>query len=130
MNINHSYLLKVWLLASFLIALGCACFPVIRTSPIIYVHKTWFYNLGMFFGVIVYQIKYSLGIFICLYLILYLLLLRFRMSEISLRIILILFFLAGVFISNQIYFPWTWFHSYSYSYSIAGMEAFIVIDTR
>jgi hypothetical protein len=64
MSINRSYLVKVWLLASFLIALGCACFPDIRTNPISYLHKTWGYNLGMFFGIIVYQIDYSLIIFI------------------------------------------------------------------
>jgi hypothetical protein len=128
MKVNMFYLLKVWLTATFFIALACACWPDLRTYPLIMLPKTLAYSVGIFFGVIVRQLEYSLDIFICLYLLFYLLTRKFFLSERLVKSLLFVFFLTGVFIANRIYFPWKWFHPFFIVYSAGAAIAFYLFD--
>jgi hypothetical protein len=122
------YLLKVWLIATFFIALVCAYDSDIRTYPISILPKNFLYSVGVFAGVTVFELEYSLVLFICLYLLFYLFTRMFFLSELFVKILLFMFFLLGAFIANHIFYPWTWFHQFFYFYSTGGALGFCIFD--
>jgi hypothetical protein len=128
MKPNKFYLLKVWLTATFLIALACACWPDLRTYPLIMLPKSLAYSIGCFFGIISFELEYSVAIFICLYLFFYLLSRKFFLSAQLVKSVLFVFFLIGILISNHIYYPWSLFHPFFIVYSAGAAIAFYLFD--
>jgi len=105
MRINKFFVLKVWLISTFLIAFICACAPNIRTYPFSAGHTSFLFRLGMFVGVFETALTFSVPIFLCLYGLFFLLTARLFMSEIIVKSALAVLLLIGVFICNSIYFP-------------------------
>ncbi len=81
------FLFKVWLVATLHISLACALNSDIRTYPISVLPKNFFFSVGVFAGVTVFELKFSLVIFICLYLLFYLFTRKFYLSELSVKIL-------------------------------------------
>lgn len=127
-KVNMFYLLKVWLTATFFIALVCAFWPDLRTYPLIMLPKSLAYSVGSFFGIIVFELEYSVAIFICLYLFFYLLSRKFFLSAQLVKSVLFIFFLIGVLIANHIYYPWKWFHPFFIVYSAGAAAAFYLFN--
>ncbi len=128
MKPNKFYLLEVWVITTFLIALVCACWPDISTYPITMLPKSLPFSIGIFLGIIVFELEYSIAIFICLYLLFYLMTVKFNLSEIVVKSVLIVFFLVGIFIANHIYFSWTWLHPFFKVYLAGAAGALIMFD--
>lgn len=128
MRVNKFYVLKVWLMTMLFIAAACAYWPNIRTYPDKVGFESIEYRAGMFCGVFLYEFKFSVSIFICLYLLYYLLTARFYLSEILVKTVLFIFFLIGAFIANRIYFPESWFHPFFIAYSVGAVLAFCVFE--
>ena len=128
MKPNKFYLLEVWLIPTFSIALICACWPDLRTYPITMLTKSLPYSVGIFLGIIVFELEYSIAIFICLYLLFYLLTVKFYLSEIVVKSVLIVFLLAGIFIANHIYFSCTWLHPFFKVYLVGAAGALLIFD--
>lgn len=122
------FLFKVWLVATLHISLACALNSDIRTYPISVLPKNFFFSVGVFAGVTVFELKFSLVIFICLYLLFYLFTRKFYLSELSVKILLFIFFLSGAFIANHIFYPWTWFHRFFIYYSAGGALGFCLFE--
>lgn len=127
MSINNSYLLKVWIMSSIMMAFIGACSPDIRTYPVAVGVEGFAYRLGFFLGVLTFEITYSLTIFICLYLIYYLLTDRFCMSALLLRSILVFCFLIWVLLYSHIDYD-TWIHPFFVAYSGVAIYGFFTFD--
>ena len=128
MRIRPLYLLKIWITSSILIAFLCAYFPDMGISPFVENDTSYLYRFGMFFGVLAFQIEYSVPVFVFLYLIQYLLAIMFDPSEEVLKIVIFVFFLIGVFISNHVQYPRTFLHPFSVWFSIISLAPFLFFN--
>ena len=68
-------------MSTLLISFICACWPNIRTLPLIYDRQSLAFRIGLFFGVLEMVLRFSVPIFLCLYGLYYLVAVRFVLSE-------------------------------------------------
>jgi hypothetical protein len=113
MKVNKFYLLKVWLVITFLTALVYACWPDLRLYADKVGPESLTYKTGMFFGVLVGELKFSAIIFICLWLLFFLMTAKFYSSDLIVKSVFFVFFLIGTLIANHIYF-----HGHGYIHSL------------
>jgi hypothetical protein len=128
MEINKFYLLEVWLITIFCTAFVCAWWPDIRTYPFIVGPESFAYKAGMFCGVIVFELEFSVTIFICLYLVFYLFIRKFFLPALLVKSVFFVFFLIATLIVNHIYFSWTWLHPFFKVYLISAIISFYLFD--
>ena len=114
-------------MTTLMMAFICACSPDIRTYPDDVGAENFAYRLGFFFGVLAFEISYSLTIFICLYLIYYLLTTRFYMSALFVRSVLVFCFLIWVFLCSRVYYD-AWIHPFFVAYSGVAIYGFFAFD--
>jgi hypothetical protein len=128
MEDNHSFLLKLWALSTFLFALICALSPYIRTLPLHYAPPSLPFRAGVFVGVLEMALIFSVPIFVSLHILCYLLSMMFYQPELTLKFALIILFLIGVFISNSIYFPFIRLHQFFIAYIGANALAIFILQ--
>jgi hypothetical protein len=126
MKVDKFYLLRVWLITTLFVALACACWPDIRTYTGMIYPKSIYYSIGLFAGIFIFELKYSVALFICLYLELYFLTRKKSQSVLFLKSALFVFFLIGVFIVNYFYIREIWLHPFFFVYLVGGALAFCV----
>ena len=124
MQANKFYLLKVWVISAFFIALVCACWPYLLTYPMKTGPESLEFREGIFLGILEYDLYFSVVIFICLYGLFYFLSVRFFLSPLLAKSVLFFFLLIGVFIANYFDYTETWFHPFYMSYAAIAALAF------
>lgn len=125
MRSNLYYPLVVWFIGSFLTALVCAIWPVIRLYPIT-TEGGFEFRAGFFFGVFAYLLDFSMTVFVFLSLLYYLLVARFYLSERFVKSALIFLLLIAALIASRIDYPGIWFHPLYIAYSVLTIISFLL----